>query len=335
MSKVVLKLKRSEIIRDPRLQMRAGPMDQAIIDEYAEDIFDLPAIDVIKGPNGELWLVDGNYRDAAHEKMGLEEIRANIEDGTWIDAMNAAAGANAKHGRKRTDADKRRAVKSLLLEPLYLDRSDRMIAKACKVSHTFVAKIRERLDDDAVTEFNGKKRTKKTKAPKTRTGMDGKTRPAKGSNGRVQLRCERCTRVCPPGDSIKGCVQCIEANKRTPPAATAAPASSIKDDMGRDVPAHLSQIFAIAPLYKEAALHLKRAKDLAKTIEASPASRKNLLVKSHFTKLSIVLERLKEQFEALRPAIAVHGLCDGNGCDTCQKDGWQSHEEYQRDKKRM
>lgn len=48
-------------------------------------------------------------------------------------------GANASHGLRRTNDDKRRAVRTLLNDLEWLAWSDREVARACGVSHTFVA----------------------------------------------------------------------------------------------------------------------------------------------------------------------------------------------------
>lgn len=56
--------------------------------------------------------------------------------------MQYAVGANAAHGLRRTNADKRRAVTMLLDDPESVQWSDREIAKACAVSHEFVRQQR-------------------------------------------------------------------------------------------------------------------------------------------------------------------------------------------------
>jgi transposase-like protein len=53
-----------------------------------------------------------------------------------------AVGANAAHGLRRTNADKRRAVTMLLDDDEWGQWSDSAIARQCGVSHTFVATVR-------------------------------------------------------------------------------------------------------------------------------------------------------------------------------------------------
>lgn len=51
-------------------------------------------------------------------------------------------GANASHGLRRTNADKRKAVEILLNDDEWKLWSDREIARRCLVSHNFVGDIR-------------------------------------------------------------------------------------------------------------------------------------------------------------------------------------------------
>ena len=75
------------------------------------------------------------------------EVEVTDERETFDDAARCArllaAGANAEHGLKRTNEDKRNAVEMLLDDPEWCEWSDRQIAKAAKVSHTYVANIRK------------------------------------------------------------------------------------------------------------------------------------------------------------------------------------------------
>jgi len=56
-----------------------------------------------------------------------------------------SVGANAKHGLRRSNKDKRKAVTTLLLDEQWCQWSDRAIAKQCQVSNRFVSNIRKEL----------------------------------------------------------------------------------------------------------------------------------------------------------------------------------------------
>lgn len=137
----VMQVPVADIILDPRLQMRET-MDFAVIDDYAEHLFDLPPGKIVMGEGGIMWLTGGWHRYHANVKAKQTTMPCTVREGTFQDALKEAAGENFGHGIRRTDADKKRAVKALLSEPLWADRSDRMIAEACHVSHPLVAKVR-------------------------------------------------------------------------------------------------------------------------------------------------------------------------------------------------
>ncbi len=91
------------------------------------------------------WLVDGFHRFFAAKKHGAASIVAEVVQGTRRDAILYAAGANATHGLRRTNADKRRAVMILLQDEEWQRWSNREIASQCGVTHTFVGKLRQEL----------------------------------------------------------------------------------------------------------------------------------------------------------------------------------------------
>jgi hypothetical protein len=61
---------------------------------------------------------------------------------TGREAILFSVGANATHGIRRTNADKRNAVLKLLGDPEWGQWSDSQIAKICGVSHAFVGEMR-------------------------------------------------------------------------------------------------------------------------------------------------------------------------------------------------
>jgi hypothetical protein len=60
-------------------------------------------------------------------------------------AVLYSVGANAAHGVQRSNADKRRAVETLLRDTEWSQSSDREIARRCAVAHSFVLKVRQEL----------------------------------------------------------------------------------------------------------------------------------------------------------------------------------------------
>ena len=137
-----------DIKRDGGTQMRAG-LDQPTVKEYADAMVSFgpralpPLIVFYDGSN--YWLADGFHRYAALEQVvgANGPVWCDVRAGTQRDAMLHAAGANASHGLRRTNSDKRRAVLALLQDPEWAQWSDGEIAKRCAVSQPFVSGLRK------------------------------------------------------------------------------------------------------------------------------------------------------------------------------------------------
>ena len=71
-----------------------------------------------------------------------DRIEAVVTKGTKRDAILASIKANATHGLKRSNADKRLAVEKLLLDKEWQTWSDAKIAEQAAVSRQFVTNLR-------------------------------------------------------------------------------------------------------------------------------------------------------------------------------------------------
>ncbi len=91
----------------------------------------------------EYWLADGFHRFFAARDAGLTSIYEDIIPGTQRDAILYSLSANSKHGLKRSNADKRKAVQTLLDDPEWAKWSSNEIAKRCAVSNHFVDDLRK------------------------------------------------------------------------------------------------------------------------------------------------------------------------------------------------
>jgi hypothetical protein len=127
-------------------------LDMHVVAEYAEAMRGgavFPAVDVFFDGK-DYWLADGFHRLQATQDAGLEEVHANVRAGTQRDALLFSLGANATHGLPRTNADKRRAVTTMLVDDEWQSLSDSEIARRCHVSQPFVGKVREELTTQKV-----------------------------------------------------------------------------------------------------------------------------------------------------------------------------------------
>jgi ParB-like chromosome segregation protein Spo0J len=112
-----MQLQLTQIKTDGGTQSRAG-LDQFVIDDYAQLMKEGAAFPlvVVFYDGTYYWLADGFHRTSAAEQAGLETIEAEVKQGTRRDAVLYSVGANATHGLRRSNADKRRAVETLLTD---------------------------------------------------------------------------------------------------------------------------------------------------------------------------------------------------------------------------
>lgn len=136
----------TSIRTDGGTQPRAELVESAI-DEYAEALASgatFPPV-IVFYDGAAHWLADGFHRVCAHQRAGLADVLADVRQGTQRDAVLFSAGANSGHGLRRSNADKRRAVETLLRDEEWGAKSDNWIANQCRVSHPFVGKVRAQL----------------------------------------------------------------------------------------------------------------------------------------------------------------------------------------------
>lgn len=140
------KLLISQIRRDGGTQPRAA-INQDTVNEYREDMKNgdkFPPVIVFY--DGEIyWLADGFHRIEATLGTRMRKIAVTVKQGTRRDAVLYSVGANAKHGLRRSNVDKRRAVMTLLEDEEWNGWSDRAISRQCGVSNDFVSRLRKSL----------------------------------------------------------------------------------------------------------------------------------------------------------------------------------------------
>ncbi len=162
------KLNIQSIIIDKGTQSRAAISEETVTD-YAEamqagDEFP-PVITFFDGV--EYYLADGFHRLHAVKRLGKTSIQADVRTGTLRDAILYSLGANRDHGLRRSNADKRKCVQTLLDDFEWGDLSVNEMARICGVSPQLVTAVKLEMDGGE------KVSTVKTNAPK---------KPAKLSN---------------------------------------------------------------------------------------------------------------------------------------------------------
>lgn len=142
-----MKLKLSQIVIDKGTQAREK-IDQKTVTEYSEAILEkekLPPL-VVFYDGISYYLVDGFHRYFAYNQNGIKEVEAEVHNGTLRNAIEYSLGTNDKHGLKRTKADKNKAVEIALNDMEWSLLTNREIAKLCRVSHTFVSLVKDKLN---------------------------------------------------------------------------------------------------------------------------------------------------------------------------------------------
>jgi len=136
-------LELSAIRTDGGTQARVTMNSQAVA-EY-RDAFRagvaLPPVAVFYD-DADYWLADGFHRYHGAKAAGMISISANVMSGSRRDAVMFSLKANATHGLRRTNADKRKAIETVLSDPEWSQWSDSRIAGACGVSDKTVASVR-------------------------------------------------------------------------------------------------------------------------------------------------------------------------------------------------
>lgn len=151
---------------DGGTQVRVS-LDRDVIATYAEAMragAAFPKV-VVYNDGTDHWLADGFHRFHAAQEAEIDKIDCQIVSGSKRDAVLHAVGANATHGLKRSNADKRRAVEIVLADGAWRKKTDRWIAEKCGVSHNFASDMRKQLSSDDNSD-SGRA---------SREGRDGKT----------------------------------------------------------------------------------------------------------------------------------------------------------------
>lgn len=134
----------SKIRIDVKTQPRAE-LNQDTIAEYADAYKSGAKFPPVKlfFDGASYWLADGFHRYNAARDAGLTTIYEEVIPGTLRDAILYSLSANSKHGLKRSNADKRKAVQTLLDDPEWSKWSSNEIAKRCAVGDHLVAELRK------------------------------------------------------------------------------------------------------------------------------------------------------------------------------------------------
>jgi len=129
---------------DTRAQSRAE-IDMTLVAEYAELMRDgviFPPLTVLHDGSTH-WLSEGFHRLAAYREAAFLTVPCIVKTGGLREAILLSVGSNSEHGKRRSNADKRRAVELLLKDSEWSAWSDSAISKKCAVDPKTVNSVRE------------------------------------------------------------------------------------------------------------------------------------------------------------------------------------------------
>lgn len=142
----------SKMTRHPSLLMRDGGLDEKYVEELTEFLkaggeFEDPVDLFYDDAEGKYWVADGNNRHEASLRAGDKPLAIRLHYGTLRAAVEFAFGANARHGRRQSDNDKRLKVVGMLSDPAWYKLSDSELARMSRgaVTQQFVSKVRRAL----------------------------------------------------------------------------------------------------------------------------------------------------------------------------------------------
>lgn len=135
------------LVLDERLQSRVEISEEMVAD-FAHDMEQgdqFPPV-TVHFDGVQYYLSDGFHRYHAARRIEKASIVANVIPGTFRDAQLYATSVNAKHGMRRTNADKRKAVMTMLDDFEWSQWSNAEIARHCGTSAAFVSNLRAEVE---------------------------------------------------------------------------------------------------------------------------------------------------------------------------------------------
>jgi hypothetical protein len=229
-------------------------------------------------------VADGMHRVLAMMNAGVAERAFDVFQGSYEDCLLFAAGANQAHGVRRSSADKRTAIRSVLMT--FPKKSNTAIAEIVGVTDKTVAEVRKELEKTGIVSEE-----------KTRTGKDGKSYGSRSGNSEP------------------------EANGEPQPVRRGTPTlvEKVVDDMGIEVPQKALIFWNRRQEVQELMTSISRVKtQLAKSLQHHDplyAEVSNTIIAD--------LERVYGSLSVAKP-YTVCPRCQGklpDNCTTCSKRG--------------
>lgn len=275
-----------DIVRDASCQSRAVGNPE-VTDDYAAHLRaggELPPVEVFL-VGGVPYVTDGFHRLDAHIGVGTSFVRCVVVGtGTLAEAGWRATAANQAHGLRRTNADKRKAVRNALTNPIGAEQSSRVVAEHVGVSHELVASIRREIEARDVSDSD------------TSAGKPNDSVKRRDSLGRMQPDTKPSPKPARPESRVE-----LDAEPVwTPPTPKARPLDETPTATPRE--------------------DCRTWLEAADVLMAARLRCKALLPAERFSRVEAALRAEERLLRASVPVVCPE--CHGAGCQGCQRRGW-------------
>jgi len=276
-----------------------------------------------------LWLADGFHRVAAAEADGYKMVKADVRPGTFADALKFALGANANHGLRRSNADKRHTLemawenrRELWPREDKADPSAAVLSEACGVSLRTVQEFLATIQPTQIAQVEPPRKGKaKPPVRKNAPPPPPPVRKVFGKDGR--------TRDVPVPVRPAAPVRPNAPTKK--PAAYDHAAGVATDRFGVEIPQEIREAFRAETTRDVIESHLRHAANLLKNAmdEKDPSV-------AQFRQADLIdLQNAVRTAKFTKP-YCVCRICQGNGrgsCSACHETGFQTQAQYENNPK--
>lgn len=318
----------SDIRIDAGTQPRAE-IDEELVREYAEAYrggAKMPPLVVFSQSGiGGYILADGFHRYHALKNLNKKKASCNLRIGSVRDAILWSVGANATHGLRRTNADKRRAVMTLLEDKEWGAWSDREIARTTGVDHTTVGRLRASLVENTsdngdpepqtrkYTDKHGNESTMKTEAIGGHEAIDEDDIPD------------------PPDDDAGSGEDSEPATEPEPKEPETKPKAKKEQGPPKDRVGNVLAGQVLRDDFEQIPLTIRKIRVLFRSLREEINEIMNKRAGANFNK-TVLNDSLNNIRTGLSDAMimphAVCPLCNGKGCKDCYDLGWLTEHRY-------
>lgn len=313
-------LELAKIRIDGGTQPRAS-IDEDVVADYAERIADLPPAHVFFD-GAEHWMADGFHRYHGNAKAGKKKMLVFIHKGTKREAILFSVGANAEHGLRRTNADKRRSVETLLKDEEWGKKSARWVADQAKVSHDFVCRVRNELNCHPMTveSLDGKTRSVTQKDPHRWTGLPNEIqKKVKSGQISVGLANAEFDKQKKEND--------VPVYFPSPPHKAELKKTISRDELGTEIKD--PKIIAAFNRRYEILDLMGQVSKIKSTVESAVESKDPLFYRVNSSNFQAECNNARRELKMTLPH-CLCPYCGGRGCKVCHNHGWVSKDVFDR-----